>query len=325
MLISIILPLFNMENYIGECIRRLTKLNLSFLEIIIVNDGSTDSSGNIADSYAQQYDYIRVIHQSNQGVSAARNSALRKAQGRYLVFVDADDIIYDNFFKTILPFIKGQPDIIEINANSIDEKGVLLKESIFSFIGTQKKINNTKHAKLTFTQQAKYYLWSRIIRRDLIKDLKFDDRIGFCEDALYLTECYFRATKIITVDQCLYGYRHHATNITKNNASSNIDQLADLAEIIKHKIIASTDTNYKNYYLLLLINMIHLRKSMYAINKQHVACDEVSLNNIDSVKALTQGAYLIQMSDISWLRRFSILAPKTSNLLILTKVFLKKP
>lgn len=323
-LISIIIPVYNASIYFSCCIESIVKQNPKNIEVIIVNDGSTDNSGYIADFYAQKYDYIKVIHQSNQGVSSARNSALKKAQGKYLAFLDADDILYDKFFQKIIPLIKLQPDIIEFNANSIDQKGTLSKDTIFYLLDSKENLNSTKQSKLIFTQQANYYLWSRITRRGLVENLSFDERIGFCEDALYITECYFRAEKIVTLNQSLYGYRQHATNVTKINTSDNINQLADLAEIIKNRIAASTDISYKSYYLSLLINMIHLRKSMYAIDNQHIACDKITLENIDSAKVLNQGAYLNKESGVSWLRRFSIFAPKTSNFLILLKVFLRK-
>lgn len=321
---SLIIPLYNTSSYFSFCIESIAKQDPKDTEVIIVNDGSTDNSGNIANFYAEKYDYIKVIHQPNQGVSAARNSALRVAQGKYLVFVDADDMLYDTFFREIIPLIKEEPDIIEINAKNIDQKGVLSKNNIFYFINFQKKIINTKHAKSMFSQQAKYYLWSRIIKRGLVEKLYFDEKIGFCEDALYLTECYFRANKIMILNQSLYGYRQHETNVTKVNTSDNINQLSELAKIIKIKIVSSKDINYQSYYFSLLINIVHLRKSMYAINNKHIACDSITLEDIKSIKIIYQRANLNKDIDSSWLRRFSISAPKTSNFIILLKVFFKK-
>lgn len=316
---SLIIPLYNTSSYFISCIESIVKQSPRDIEVIIVNDGSTDNSGNIANFYAEKYDYIKVIHQPNQGVSAARNSALRVAQGKYLVFVDADDMLYDIFFEEVIMRIEGVPDIIEINAKFIDQEGVLSKDNIFSFIDSKKKLSNAKHSKLIFSQQAKYYLWSRIIRRSLVENLYFDDRIGFCEDALYLTECYFKAKKIVTLNQSLYGYRQHATNVTRVNASHNINQLSDLAKIIKNKIVASSDRDYSRHYFALFINIIHLRKSMYAIDSQRIICDKTSLDNIDSIKTINQRIYLNKERNISWLRWFSIFAPKTSNFFILLK------
>lgn len=323
-LISIIIPVFNVERYLATCLDSIIQQSAIDIEVIIANDGSNDNSGYIADRYTQQYDFIKVIQQSNQGVSAARNRAIQEATGKYLVFLDSDDVLYKGFFQKILDLIKIQPDIIEINADLIDEAGTVLYKKVFLLGNTTTSLNNTDIAKLRLHKQAKYYLFSRIIRRELVEDLRFNERIGFCEDALYLTECYFRAAKIITVDQSLYGYRQHATNATKVDASGNIDQLTDLAKIIKHKTIASTDTSYKSYYLSLLVNMVHLRKSMYAIENRRLACDDISLNNINFIKKFSQEACFDKGNSVSWIRQFSILAPKASNLLILVRMFLKK-
>ena len=323
-LISIIIPVFNVERYLATCLDSIVQQNAIDIEVILANDGSNDNSGYIANRYTQQYDFIKVIQQSNQGVSAARNRAIQEATGKYLVFLDSDDVLYKSFFQKILDLIKIQPDIIEINADLIDEEGTLLYKKVFLLGNTKTSLNNTDIAKLRLHKQAKYYLCSRIIRRELVEDLRFNERIGFCEDALYLTECYFRAAKIITVDQSLYGYRQHATNVTKVDASGNIDQLTDLAKIIKHKTIASTDTSYKSYYLSLLVNMVHLRKSMYAIENRRLACDDISLNNINFIKMFSQEACFDKGNSVSWIRQFSILAPKASNLLILVRIFLKK-
>lgn len=324
LLISIIIPAFNAERYLSECLDSIVNQIDKSVEVIIIDDGSTDSTGVIADSYALNYNFIKVIHQSNKGVSAARNRAIQEATGKYLVFLDSDDVLYKGFFQKILDLIKIQPDIIEINADLIDEAGTVLYKKVFLLGNTTTSLNNTDIAKLRLHKQAKYYLFSRIIRRELVEDLRFNERIGFCEDALYLTECYFRAAKIITVDQSLYGYRQHATNATKVDASGNIDQLTDLAKIIKHKTIASTDTSYKSYYLSLLVNMVHLRKSMYAIENRRLACDDISLNNINFIKKFSQEACFDKGNSVSWIRQFSILAPKASNLLILVRIFLKK-
>lgn len=323
-LISIIIPVYNVSEYLNLCLESIVKQKPVNIEVIIINDGSTDSSGNIADCYAKQYDYIEVIHQSNQGVSAARNSGIERAQGLYLAFLDADDILYDSFFENVLQIIVFQPDIIEFNADIIDIEGRLSNKNIFYISRFRKLSNNTKQSKLRFIKQAKYYLWSRIIKKDLIKGLSFEEDISFCEDALYLTECYFRAKKIITLNKSLYGYRQHNTNITKVNTSNNINQLSKLAEIIKDKTENSTDMKYIDFYNSLLINIIHLRKSMYAIAHKSIVCDKTTLENIERVKMFNKPSVFSKESSVSWLRRFSILAPKTSNSFILLKILIKK-
>ncbi len=320
---SIIVPLYNNQKYLSNCLDSIVNQCSKDIETIIVNDGSTDNSGNIADKYAKKYSFINVIHQSNQGVSAARNVAIKKSKGRYLVFLDSDDILYNGFFQKVLELIKSQPDIVEINADLIDKEGKLLHKKIFSLDTKNVALNNSELAKLRLSKGAKYYLWSRIIKKELVKNLEFYESIDFCEDALYVTECYLKAEKIITVDESLYGYRQHDTNITAVNSINNIDQLINLFSIINVKIDDSKHENYRAFFLPLLINMIHLRKSMYTLESKKIACDSVTVEQIRRVKQHYRWSFFKSKSEIAWLRRLSIAAPNTSNLLILLKSYIK--
>lgn len=320
--ISIIIPAFNIEGYLPACIESIVHQFNDNIEVIIVNDGSTDNSGDIAEMYAQQYSFIKVIHQSNRGVSAARNKAIRESIGKYLVFLDSDDVLYDGFFKKVLELIKSQPDIIEINADLIDKQGRLLHKKVFSFNIERTNSNNTQIAKSRLSKQAKYYLWSRIIRRKLVDKLKFNESISFCEDALYLTECYLKAEKIITVDESLYGYRQHSKNVTAANPINNIDQLTHLLSIINGKIDNSKNKYYRAVFLSLLINMIHLRKSMYALESKNIVCDDVTVEQIRRAKQHYKWSFFKLRDEVTWLRRLSLAAPKISNMLILLKSYI---
>ena len=325
--ISIIIPVYNADVYLNDCIDSIVDQNPKYIEVIIINDGSIDNSGAIADSYAQNYDYIRVIHQENHGVSSARNHALSYAVGKYIAFVDADDMVYSDFFDNILYLIKkSHADIIEFNADLIDEKSKIYNTSIFSIKKSLSHKKNIKQAKKYLSKEAKYYLWARVIKRGMIDELKFNEKIGFCEDALYLTECYFRAQSILTINKALYQYRKHQTNVTATNTPNNISQLSVVCDIINKKIIRGIENNDKNYvdsYLVLLINMVHLRKSMYALHYKSIACDRVTLTNIQKIKKYSEWSWLKSESNVHWLRRLSILAPKSSNILILLKNYLK--
>lgn len=322
-LISIIVPLYNNQKYVSSCLDSIVNQCSKDIEIIIVNDGSTDNSGNIADKYAQKYSFIKVIHQSNRGVSAARNIAIQESKGQYLVFLDSDDILYKGFFQKILELIGSHPDIIEINADLIDKIGNLLYKKIFSLDNKKTKFSNTDEAKLRLSKQAKYYLWSRIIKRDLVRHLNFDERICFCEDALYLTECYFEAKKIITFNESLYGYRQHDSNLTVAKTNKNIYQLTILCDVVVDKIDSIEKENYKEYLIPLLANTVHLRKSMYAIQFKKIVCDDVTLRQISHIRNSYKWSFFCRNNSIAWIRQFSLSMPKVSNSTILIKQHLK--
>lgn len=322
-ILSIIIPAFNTDKYLSACLDSIVSQIYNDIEVIIVNDGSTDNSGHIAEKYAQRYDFIKVIQQSNQGVSAARNIAIQESKGQYLVFLDSDDILYKGFFQKILELIGSHPDIIEINADLIDKIGNLLYKKVFSLDNKKTNFNNTDEAKLRLSKQAKYYLWSRIIKRDLVRHLYFDERIDFCEDALYLTECYFEAKKIITFNESLYGYRQHDSNLTVAKTSKNIYQLAILHDVVVDKIDSIEKEHYKKYLIPLLLNTIHLRKSMYAIQFRKIVCDDVTLRQISHIRNSYKWSFFCRNNSIAWIRQFSLSMPKLSNIIILIKQHLK--
>lgn len=99
--LSIIVPVYNVENYLADCIDSLLKIQIDKVEIILIDDGSTDSSGKIADKYAAQNNKIKVIHQTNGGLAAARNRGMTEAKGEYIAFVDSDDWILDRCLEKI--------------------------------------------------------------------------------------------------------------------------------------------------------------------------------------------------------------------------------
>lgn len=323
LLVSIIIPAFNAESYISACLDSIVYQIDKTIEVIIINDGSTDSTGTIADSYALTYNFIKVIHQSNEGVSAARNMAIASSAGQYLVFLDSDDVLHNCFFQKIFELITQHPDIIEINANLINYEGKLLDSNVFLLDDGHNSFNNAEIAKKRLSKQSKYYLCSRIIRRELVEDLSFDENIRFCEDALYLTECYFKANKIVTINESLYGYRQHDTNVTVAESIQNINELTNLCNIVKDKIGSSQDNEYRAFLLSLLVNMTHLRKSMYALKFKKLACDHITTDHIKDIKEHYIWGRISPHNDVAWIRRFSIIFPRLSNSMILLKSHIK--
>lgn len=123
-LVSVIIPVYNVSNYLEPCLQSVIHQSHKHLEIILVDDGSTDSSGRICDDYAKKDSRITVIHQANQGVSAARNTGLDTATGAFLLFVDSDDQIAANTIETSLNgFIDGMIDVVIFGVTKIPEKG----------------------------------------------------------------------------------------------------------------------------------------------------------------------------------------------------------
>ena len=112
-LVSIIVPVYQVVDYVGVCVESLLRQTYKNLEILLVDDGSTDGSGEICDEYANRDNRIRVIHQENQGLSAARNTGLDQALGEYVAFVDSDDAVLPDFIETLYDLAdRYQADIV---------------------------------------------------------------------------------------------------------------------------------------------------------------------------------------------------------------------
>ena len=122
---SVIVPVYNVKDYLAECIDSLLAQDTAeAYEVILVDDGSTDSSGTICDAYAAQDARVRVVHQKNGGVSAARNAGIAAAQGNYLLFADPDDLWMPQLLSAVAEFVCSAPDMVVYGAESFDSTGV---------------------------------------------------------------------------------------------------------------------------------------------------------------------------------------------------------
>ena len=162
--VSVIIPVYNSENYLVECIKSILAQTYKNLEIILIDDGSTDTSPQICDEFAQKDNRIKVVHQQNSGVSEARNAGLRIATGQYLIFVDSDDLINSEYIETLMHY---NADVVVSNSHI---SGTFSKQEIIErydelkgFVGPCEKLYNL----------------------DVIKGIKFPPNINIGEDIIF--------------------------------------------------------------------------------------------------------------------------------------------
>lgn len=217
-LISVIVPVYNVEPYLKDCLDSITGQSYTNLQIIAVDDGSTDDSGNILDAYAQRDSRFKVIHITNGGVSNARNIAMKYACGDYISFVDADDYIHPDMYKLLMEAVeKTQSDISETSYIIELENGI--REEYSKEYTTYTKdgngiVNAFLDEKLTYT------VWSKLIKAELCKDLSFDTDMKHSEDAMFSYNVLKKAEKLTIVPECYYIYRRRAGSAT----SSKLDR-----------------------------------------------------------------------------------------------------
>lgn len=228
---SIIIPVYNVEKYIEKCLISVLNQNYSNYEIIVVNDGSKDKSGEICDEYAKKHDKITVIHIDNGGVSNARNVGLERATGEYVWFVDSDDYIESNSLETIASHIENNNtlDLLIFNAIIANEAGNKVGE-ITSDLPCEQAFNFETHRELVFTNTS---LWNRIYRMDIIREKRifFEPNITIAEDLLFNYKYLLECQNIFFVKDTLYYYIQR-----KNSAMSGAGKNKDVQNVFESLI-----------------------------------------------------------------------------------------
>lgn len=156
--LSIIVPAYNVENYIRECLDSILNQSIDNYEIIIVNDGSTDKTQDICEEYSNEYSFIKLINQENKGLGAARNTGLQHVSGKYIAFVDSDDMVKENMFTQMLDLaIKKDLDLVVCDV-----------ELFFEDVNIRKPIENNLKADVVYSSSNAIESFLLIILKDLL-------------------------------------------------------------------------------------------------------------------------------------------------------------
>ena len=231
MTLSMIIPVYNVERYLPACLDSIARQSLDDYEVIVVDDGSTDASGRICDDYAGRDSRITVIHQQNQGLSSARNTGMRHANGRYFFFVDSDDFLVPEALPRVLTHaLESDADIAGFNTIS-GERNALET--------TCGNINNARCSASEVMTGDEYiathnYLttvWWYIVKRQHVQQLGLTFPVGRCvEDASFTPFVLLHARRAIHVECTVYCYVHQPGSIMHNNDwQRQFNMLADYA------------------------------------------------------------------------------------------------
>lgn len=225
-LISIIVPVYNVEEYISRTIESILKQTYLNFELILVDDGSTDKSRDICEKFAKIDERIFVFFQNNRGVSAARNKGISKSRGKYIIFIDSDDWVSPKMIETYLNQMIRENSELVINEYNTDCNNILypqnadLKEGYITIEQALCKIINPKG----------FYgsVWGKIFLKDIIKknQLQFNPSIAIGEDLLFVINYIQYCSKISYGKKCLYNY------VIRNNSALNTVNLKRL-DVIK--------------------------------------------------------------------------------------------
>lgn len=218
-LISIIVPVYNVENYVAECITSLINQTYRNIEILLVDDGSTDKSGQICDSFAND-DRIRVFHTKNAGVSAARNYALDRARGDYIGFADSDDRAEPEMFETLLRCAeKSGADIAVCDYDLEYTDGIKSPDRPRMYV----EVSGREDVAAVFYKYGIIHccVWNKLFRREFFED-GFRFPVGLiCEDQHLITKMLDFGGKIARTPEILYHYRQRRSSIVHNVSFKN--------------------------------------------------------------------------------------------------------
>lgn len=204
-LVSILIPVYNVESFLRECLDSVVHQTYSNLQIVLVDDGSTDRSWDIMQAYAKIDTRIEIYHQTNKGVSATRNHLLEKVKGDYVLFVDSDDWIEANTIENCINEVKDKHiDIYIFNAKN---NSILYQEEVIKL----------------FLEHCEFrgMLWNKFIKRDLFQKHKFDEKICYGEDALMIWALLQNSPIVLLSNKQFYHYRIHDSNISKSSFNEN--------------------------------------------------------------------------------------------------------
>ena len=308
-LISVIVPVYNVEKYIKRCIDSIINQKYTNLEIILVDDGSPDNCGKICDEYAKKDNRIKVIHKENGGVSSARNAGLEVANGKYITFVDADDWVEHQYIEQLARvMIEKQADYVTCGYNRV-------------YANQNEKINYSGRiieytpkeylVKLLNVQLGYGFCHMKLIKRNVIKDKRFYDKLIVGEDAFFNVELCENMKKITILEKTLYNYRFNENSIVRTYDEDYAKKYKNSMEVMYEYIIKKYGNdkeiiqnlyNYIAYHILLIsVNYCFNPK-----NKNKIK----SLKNLYNIKIFKDAIKFSNYKMLSFSRKVALFSLK---------------
>ena len=257
-LISVIIPVYNVEKYLHRCLDSVIAQTYQNLEIICVDDGSIDDSGKICDQYAVRDARIKIIHQENQGLSAARNRGLDAAEGEYIAFVDSDDYILEDMYKKMLDkLLNYNVDlcVCQWQYEFSDGRQVVKRKNIDPTIyGRKASLEFARFLYMgNYENGVVVAAWNKLYRRVLLDKIRFEGRIH--EDEAFCGRIMAKNISVYVMEEQFYVYAQNGDSLTNKPFSANkfffLDTLAERRELFKSDAFIRQETEqlYCNMYI----------------------------------------------------------------------------
>lgn len=267
--ITIIVPVYNVEDYLVRCVDSILAQTYQNLQIILIDDGSTDASGDICNAFAQKDKRIQVIHKTNGGATSARKAGIKEAQGEYIGFVDGDDYIDSNMYEELLEYlIHTETDFVS--------SGCVIEVESATYMVSLPKAEQTLHNFDKCATISKYVLgeegfgmeacvlWSKLYKRQLIIDCyeRVPDTVSYGEDVLCTCHCMFKSSKFAFKRKAYYHYTIRDNSLTCRNEGAVIfTKVSDLYRHLRDTVqqygyLAQLKTALDSFYIRYLLSLL---------------------------------------------------------------------
>ena len=285
------MPIYNAERYLCDCLDSLVNQSYQDIEIILIDDGSTDNTKQICKLYKKKHNKIRYIYQTNRGAGYARNKGLQEMRGSYFTFVDADDYVSKNYIKSMINLVKDDVTLVECgNVYMLESKNKLKNcdRKTLLFSDNQEVLSNIHKLRQT--------VWGRLYKTETYKGIRFSDkRLG--EDAEYSSKIIDITNKMVLYGHCLYSYRSYSESITRlkltNNAIKKLKNIYDIDE-------------FKKSVFDYLIVIEHRKEEAIYVNKLKKVKQIVSIKFFEANDLLNKIDELIDKGSVSFVRKIGL-------------------
>ena len=269
--ISVIVPMYNTEDYIERCIRSIMKQAYKNIEILIVDDGSTDRSLEICQELQREDSRIRIIQQENSGVSKARNVGIENSEGEYIGFVDRDDYLANDMYEKLLDCMnKSNSDLASAGAFNVGRNGVPEDSQYINMV--EEYVDDKSILKAYVDGFLTIAVWDKLFTRKVIGDVRFDSTV-FCEDAKFVLDVCSNSKKVICTSERLYYHlRRCGNSLTNTSFNEFYMTLYEYAQNKKDEIIkndSSCEPEAQKLYFNTIYHLIKIYKRDWDRDKLH--------------------------------------------------------
>lgn len=253
-LVSVIVPVYNIKDYLGICIESILMQSFKEFELILVDDGSTDGSGNICDAYAKKDVRIKVVHKNNEGLVRARKTGFKQAEGEYIAFVDGDDWVEYNMLEKLYTFLVTE-DVDVVMCGRFEDTGGTqrmvyhgIEEGRYDRHSLIHKVYSKMIVNGAFFEWGIFPgLWDKLFRKSCIEQflMSVDDNITMGEDAACVYPCLLNVDSVYVLRECLYHYRQSVSSMVKSCTDKSLERFRFQ---VLYKSVADTLKKYEDIY-----------------------------------------------------------------------------